>query len=293
VDWLLLTLVCAFSLASADALTKRRLSDCGAVELLVVRFGLSGLLLLPGLLLAPLPPVPPRFWGWLALLVPLELVAMGLYVVAIRDNPLSQTLPYLAFTPAFAALTGWALLGERVSGGGLAGLLLVVLGAWLLNRERPCDSGPPGGWLAPFARMLRGPGARLMLAVAAIYSVTAALGKAAMTLATPESFGAFYFATIGLVTLALVLLRGGGELAVLRRRPGPALAVAALLALMVVTHFLAIARVEVAYMIAVKRTSLLFGLVYGAVLFGERRLGRSLLAGATMVVGVALITMAG
>ena len=45
---------------------------------------------------------------------------------------------------------------------------------------------------------------------------------------------------------------------------------------MVITHFLALARVEVAYMIAVKRTSLVFGVLYGALLFGERRLAKSL-----------------
>jgi uncharacterized membrane protein len=58
---------------------------------------------------------------------------------------------------------------------------------------------------------------------------------------------------------------------------------------MLLTHFTAIAQVEVAYMISVKRTSLLFGIVYGAVLFSERRLGVHLLAGTLMVIGVALI----
>ena len=63
------------------------------------------------------------------------------------------------------------------------------------------------------------------------------------------------------------------------------------MAVMVVTHFLAIARVEVAYMIAVKRTSLLFGILYGALLFRERRLGQNMFAGALMVAGVALILL--
>jgi hypothetical protein len=40
-------------------------------------------------------------------------------------------------------------------------------------------------------------------------------------------------------------------------------------------HLLAIERVEAAYMIAVKRTSLLFGILYGALLFGERRWPRT------------------
>jgi drug/metabolite transporter (DMT)-like permease len=42
-------------------------------------------------------------------------------------------------------------------------------------------------------------------------------------------------------------------------------------------------------MIAVKRTSLLFGILYGVLLFGEPGLATRLPAGALMLAGVALI----
>ena len=47
----------------------------------------------------------------------------------------------------------------------------------------------------------------------------------------------------------------------------------------------------VAYMIAVKRSSLLFGIVYGALVFGEARLRQHLFAGSLMVAGVALVVL--
>jgi len=67
--------------------------------------------------------------------------------------------------------------------------------------------------------------------------------------------------------------------------------VGVLMAVMVVSHFLALERVEVAYMITVKRASLLFGMLYGAWLFGEGRLVRNLSAGAVMVLGVLLVAL--
>lgn len=289
-DWFALALLCAFSLASADALTKRHLSDYSARELVVVRFGVSALLLAPLLFLRPLPALPPAFWGWMAALVPLELLAMWLYVLAIRDSPLAQTLPYLAFTPVMATLTGAVLLGETVSPAGLAGILLVVAGAYLLNLDGAGKAGRPA-WLQPLLCIVGERGSRLMLAVAAIYSLTSVMGKAALQYMAPETFGPFYWSLMGLVSVVLFAGRNPRALSVVWRRPFWHLMVGGLMAVMVLTHFMALARVEVAYMLSVKRTSLLFGILYGALLFRERQLRRHFLAGTLMCAGVAIILL--
>jgi drug/metabolite transporter (DMT)-like permease len=291
VDWLPLTLLSAFSLASVDAATKAWLQGFSARELTLVRLGGAALLLSP--LLADLPPLgtlPLPFWGWLAVLVPLELAAMLLYMRAIRDHPLSLTLPYLAFTPVFAIAVAWLLLGEGVSLRGASGILFVVAGAWLLNSER-ARRADWRSWADPFGAILREPGSRLMLAVAAIYSLTSTLGKGAMSYMAPEDFGAFYFAVLGIGVTLLFALPSPGSLLKIARRPLAVLTVGVLMAVMAYTHFLALQQVEVAYMIAVKRTSLLFGILYGALLFKEPGLMRRLPAGALMVAGVALILL--
>ncbi len=287
-DWLTLSLLCAFSLATADAATKRWLQGFGTREIALVRFVLPALLLAPLLWVQPLPPLPPVFWYWMALMLPVEIVAMLLYMRAIRDYPLALTLPYLAFTPVFVVLTGWLLLGERVSSQGLAGIVLVVAGAWTLNLQRPNLTH----WrtlVAPLGAILRNPGSRMMLGVSALYSLTSVGGKGAMQYMPPEQFGAFYFALLGAVTLLMFGLHRPVLVRALWRRPVPTLAIGLLMAAMVFTHFLAIQKVEVAYMIATKRTSLLFGMIYGALWFHERDLPARLLAGALMVIGVFLI----
>lgn len=290
-NWFELSLGSALSLATADALTKLLFSDYSVSELLVVRFGVPALLLAPWAMVNGPPPVAPAFWGWMALLVPLELAAMALYVTAIRDAPLHLTLPYLAFTPVFNVLTGFAVLGETVSPGGFAGIALVAIGAYALNLDQ---LGARGArlWLAPLKAIVRERGSRRMLLAAAIYSVTSVGGKAAMAYTTPWRFGPFYYVVIGAVLMTALALRRPVALRALGRRPFGQLAVGGMMAVMVVTHFLAIARVEAAYMVSVKRTSLLFGILYGAVLFRERGLGRHLAAGAVMVAGVAVIMLA-
>lgn len=287
--WFPLALVCALALALADTATKKLLPGRSAAELTLIRFVLPVVLLLPLLLVQDFTAPPLAFWGWVGAALPLELLAMSLYVMAIRDSPLSQTLPYMAFTPAFTLATGWLLLGESVSPRGLAGILLVVAGAWGLNLEQ---AGPhPRTWFAPFTAMLRQRGSRYMLLVAAIYSVTSVLGKGALHYLPGFAFGPLYFVLLGGFTLAYFALRDPAAVARAARGGAAAWLVAGLMAVMVVTHFLALAQVETAYMIAVKRTSVLFGIVLGAWVFREARLAQHLAAGSLMVAGVALIVL--
>ncbi|MBM9537904.1 EamA family transporter [Desulfobulbus alkaliphilus] len=289
--WLSLALLCAFSLAAADALTKKLLVGYSAVELVVVRFGVTAVLLLPLLLVNPPQAIPPlMFWVWVGSALPLEILAMILYMTAIRDSPLSLTLPYLAFTPVFVVLTALLLLGEQVSLQGFFGILLVVAGAYGLNVEH-ARIREPRSWLAPILAIGREKGSRLMLGVAFIYSMTSVLGKGALQYMPATTFGPLYFVVLGLFTLLVFSWHQQDALRVLWRPSWGHLVIGLLMAMMVVTHFLAIELVQVAYMISVKRTSILFGIVLGALLFAETRLLQHLLAAALMVAGVALIVL--
>lgn len=288
--WISLTLLSAFFLATADTLTKRYLSHYRPGELVLVRFGVAGMLLLPLLLWEPWPPLSPVFWGWIAVAMPLELLAMWLYMQAIRSSPLSLTLPYLAFTPAFNTLTAYLVLGETVTLSGFSGILLIVFGAWLLNLQATQNASGLN-ILAPFRAITRERGSRLMLMVAALYSLTSVTGKGALLHATPAFFGPFYFVALGATSLLLFASRDVSSWRALGRHPWAHLAIGACMGAMVVTHFYAIEHIEVAYMIAVKRTSLLFGLLYGAWLFKETGLLKNLVAGMLMVLGVFLIVM--
>lgn len=313
-DWFALSLLCALCLACADAATKAWLTGYSARELALVRFTLTGLLLTPLLVgMPPLGDLPPAFWGWVAVMVPLEITAMLLYMAAIRDHPLSLTLPYLAFTPVFVLLVAFVLLGEQPTPSGATGVLLVVCGAWLLN-VRHARRDDWRSWAEPLRAIFYEPGSRMMLAVAVIYAFTSTLSKGAMQYMAPGHFGAFYFALLGLATLVLFglpqparLMRALGLKRAERRagdgpsthnghrplrRIGAVLAVVGFNGLMIYTHFLALQRVEVAYMISVKRVGLLFGILFGALIFGEPGLRSRLPAGALMLAGVVLIALA-
>jgi len=285
--WLWLSLVCAFAMAASDACAKRWLADYTGWELVLVRFTFPALLLAPLWWMYPLPAISPALWKTLGALLPLEILAMWLYMLAIRDSPLALTLPYLAFTPVFTVPIGYWLLGETISAHGAAGIGLVVAGTYLLN----LDQRGSRGWLSPFRAMIRDRGAVLMLLVALIYALTSVLGKAALAFLSPWQFAPLFYVLLGASLALLYGIPQPARLRVLWRRPGAHFLTGILFVAMVITHFLALERVETAYMIAVKRTSILFGIVFGAAWFDEGNTLRHLLAAGLMVAGVALLAL--
>ncbi len=283
--WLFLSLLCAFALAASDAVAKKYLSHLDFKALTLTRLALAGMLMLPLTIQIETLFLPAAFWLWMAITVPAEILAMYLYMKAIRDYPLSLTVPYLAFTPMFAVLIAWLILHENISGYGFTGIAMIITGAWFLNLPET-EGLTLKTALKPFRYIFTNPGSRYMLIAAIIYSFTAVSTKAAMQYMPANQFGAFYYLSVGLVAL---LLFGRGGYRQIRLNLKPALVVALLMAIMVYLHFLALEKIEVAYMISAKRTSLLFGIIFGVLFFREKHLGMHLFAGCLMLAGVAII----
>jgi drug/metabolite transporter (DMT)-like permease len=286
--WFLLSLTAALGLATADALTKRFLSDLPPYRMGVVRILSTAPWMALALLFLPTA-VPDRtFWLAIAAALPLELLAFFLYMRALKLSPLSLSLPFLAFTPVFMILTGRFILGESIGPGGALGILLIVLGAYVLNLSKM-----KSGLLGPIRAVMREPGSWIMLLVSFIYSLTAPVGKVAILHSNPWFFAAVYNLVLTAAILALWPAVGGGtDTRGMFNRYGPMLMVGFVTALENLCHMMAIAQVEAAYMIAIKRLSLLFGVLYGAWWFGEQNIRERLVGAAIMVAGVFLIKWA-
>lgn len=285
--WLPLTVLSAFFLATSDALTKKALA--GHNEYLVT--WLRILPALPFFLLAlpflAVPPLRGDFYLCVFSSLPLEALTVILYSKALKLSPLNLTLPLLSLTPLLLLVVPFLLLGERISRCGAAGILLIAAGGYLLNAKRG-----QGGVLAPLRALLDEKGSLYMICIAAIYSITSTLGKRAIAASSPLFFAACYIPLLVLVISPIALYKGKGELrAMMRNGTVRASALPALCyVLQAVTHVYAINLTNVAYMIAVKRTSLLFGVLYGRFLFQEKG---GIWPTLVMLAGVFLIVIGG
>ncbi len=282
--WLLLAVVSAASIATIDAITKRFLSHLTVFEMAVARllFGLPFFSVL--LFFIPKPSPDRTFYLTLSAALPAEITAFFLYMRAIQVSPLSLTVPFLAFTPVFLILTGKLILGEDLGVWGVLGIISVVLGSYALNLREVKN-----GFWGPFYAIKKEKGSWLMLIVAILYAFTSAMGKKAIQHSSALFFGFFYFIILGLLVPGGLLVTKKARMQSLKNVFYPGLCIGILMVIMVASHMVAISHVEAAYMIAAKRTSILFSVLYGGLLFKEENIKERFWGAALMLVGVMVI----
>jgi len=286
-DWFVLSLICAYLMSTSEVLSKllMRENDEWTIG--------SGILLMSLPFLVPLAirmdsfPISQDLIVLIAIQIPFEILAYYIYLSAIRIAPLSLSVPYLSFTPVFAILTAALLLQEKISSQGFIGIFMVTVGAYVLNIERFAHHP-----LAPLKAIFKSSGSRRMLLVALIWSLTATLGKKGVQLSDPTFFGIFYMLTLSISMAAIAgwRIKRHTTTVNLKGRNLIWLILGGLVtAFGTITHFHAIKLAPVSYMIAVKRTGLIFSVLYGGLIFKEEHIRQRLLGTCIMLSGVVIL----
>jgi uncharacterized membrane protein len=135
-----------------------------------------------------------------------------------------------------------------------------------------------------------------MIIVAFIYSITSNLGKMSIQHSSPVFFGCVYPLILGAAMFPLMKFKVRAQsnvplLSAIVSRPKIFTLIGASIALMMLNHCMAISLTDVSYMISVKRTSLLFGVMYGALVFKEVNIKERFLGSIVMIIGVIFITL--
>lgn len=286
--WFFPALASAAAIATVDAVTKRFLSHLTTFEMAAIRLG-SGLpFFLVLLFFIPIPTLDVSFFSTVLILLPVEITAYFLYMRAIRVSPLSLTVPFLAFTPVFLILTGRLILDEQIGLYGILGVSAVAAGGYILNLKET-----KYGWLGPVYAIGREEGSWLMLIVSLLYSFTAVMGKRAIEYSSAAFFGCFYFVLLGTIVPGGLLISRKVAWSKCSNYLFPGILIGVFMSIMVLCHMTAISLVEAAYMIAIKRTSILFSVIYAAVLFREQNIGQRFWGALLMLAGVIIIAVFG
>ncbi len=284
--WIIYALLTAFMLATSDALTKRALASRDEYFVAWARLAFAFPVLLISLLFTEIPVLDKTFWTATLTALPLEIIAIVLYTKALKTSPLSLTVPFLALTPLFLIFFSYMILGEKVSAGGSIGIILIVIGSYLLNFQKTRYAVTE-----PLRAIFKEPGSRLMIIVAIIYSLTSSLGKMAIEHSSPIFFGSLYFMLMTVLFTPIAISKNKWRVSITKKDLISLLPVGITYSLMIIFHMLAMSMAKVSYMISVKRTSLLFSVIYGYFLFKEERIAERLIGCIIMLAGVAFIVL--
>lgn len=147
------------------------------------------------------------------------------------------------------------------------------------------------GIFEPLLAITKEKGSRYMLIVSFLYAITSTLGKKAIILSSPAYFGLSYFTTLTIIFFLLSkFLNYEGR----NNKNNTHLLFSGLIyGFMIISHLYAISLTKVAYMISIKRLSLLFSILWGYVFFRETNLKNHLIGGFLMFIGFVIITIWG
>jgi uncharacterized membrane protein len=226
-------------------------------------------------------------WGWLVADTLLISIATFLYARALQLSDLSLVVPMLSFTPLFMLLTSRWMLGETPTPMGMVGVVLIAVGSYLLNiRHRHI------GFWEPWCRLVTERGTRYALMTSLIYSVGANIDKIAVSQTSAVTW-ITYLITASTLSMGIYLStrRDFSFLPLLRLRK-PLLVLGGLYAIFYILQLKVIMMTLASYLVAVKRTSVMFSSVFGILILKESSLTDRLPGIGLMMIGVFLISFA-
>jgi uncharacterized membrane protein len=233
----------------------------------------------------------------------LEGSAIILNYRALQVSPLSLCVPFMALTPLFLLPIGRLFLHETISVGMVVGVLLVVVGSLVINRQRFTR-----GWLEPARAIFHERGSRYMFFVALLLACTATLdkwfvssgGDAELAVRASRSFtlavGKSGTLLIFFLGLAAVRRRAAADPTqaashfesrrIWREAPAWVIAAGILEAFVLSLQLLAIQFSPLALVISIKRSGIVLGCAMGWLFFKERGITDRVIGACAMLTGV-------
>lgn len=284
--WLILGILTAFFEAVKDVFSKQNLkkSDEYVVAWSLAFF--SAIFLTPWVIYTGIPALNTQFWIALLIGGSINAVTAVLYIKAIKVSDLSLTVPLVALTPLFMLLTSPLIVGEYPNFFDCIGILLIVTGSYLLNIKEKSQ-----GYLAPFKALLKEPGPKFMLIVAFLWSITSNFDKIGVQNSSPIFWLFSLFSTMSVLLLPVLLQKTPNPSRKILKQLPMLAAMGFFNAVGVLCQMQALTLTLVVQVIAIKRTSVLMGVLFGHFIFKEKDIQQRLLGAAIMVFGVFFISL--
>jgi drug/metabolite transporter (DMT)-like permease len=279
--WLILASFTAVLTSAKDVSNKLCLKQTNEYIVAWTNSCLSLLLLLPSLWFTGIPALGDRFGYAVVISGSLNVLAIILYVKAIKISELSLTIPLITFTPLFLLVTSPVILGEYPSIADTVGIILIVIGAYSLNLKDKSK-----GYFAPLAALIKHQGYKYMLGVALIWSISSNFDKIGVQNSSPTFWIISFYAFVSLVLLPITIYKSQSATTQFQQFIPSILLVSIFNVAAITCQMTALDFTTVAQVIAIKRTSVLFTVIVAHFWFKEPRITERLFGAFWMIAGV-------
>ena len=293
--WLVYSLLVAFFSSTIAIISKKAMKGMDSLTTSIIFKAVTVVALLPfvALNLRNIP-TSSNFLTVLFMASMLNGTSTLLYFHAVKHGEVSLAVPLLTLTPAFMLLTSPLILQEFPPVEGVAGIILIVVGAYVLSVS---STFPNNGMslFTPFINLIKDRSAASMLAVAFIWSITANLDKVGAKLSTTIQW-IFLVNLLSLIILLSAMLAWNKKhISILSPNSSSFLMLiilaGAIHAIMNVIQIEAIMMTYASYVIAIKRMSALFTVIFARAVLKEGAFPLRALASFLMVCGAAILAL--
>lgn len=284
--WLILGIFTAFFEAVKDVFSKQNLKKSDEYVVAWSLSFFSVIFLIPWVIYTGIPALNSQFAIALLIGGSINAVTTILYIKAIKVSDLSLTVPLVALTPLFMLLTSPLIVGEYPKLFDCVGILLIVAGSYLLNIKEKSQ-----GYLAPFKALLKEPGPKFMLIVAFLWSITSNFDKIGVQNSSPIFWLFSLFGTMSVLLLPVLLHKTPNPSRKILKQLPMLAAMGFFNAVGVLCQMQALTLTLVVQVIALKRTSVLMGVLFGHFIFKEKDIQQRLLGAGIMILGVFFISL--
>lgn len=288
--WFILSLIFALATSLVIVIAKKITTETDEYLFLFV----GGLFTIPALYLITvyfyqIPEFDSIFLSNTLAAILLNSIAAVLAYRAIRIEDISLVGPISAFNPVFTTVIALFVLGEQIGTRGIAGILLVSTGAYLLQLGKL-----KRGFIDPIQKLVKNKGVQLSLIAYFIWAITPVLQKTAILHTTPlvPPFASLT-GTLGTVVVFGFLTKKYSKRPLYYTRKFLYLFLVAgiIIGIAQAAGFVAFSLAQLGFVTAVFKLSIVFSVLLGWLFFKERNIKDRLLGSLVMLAGVILLAI--
>ncbi|MFA5133290.1 MAG: DMT family transporter [Patescibacteria group bacterium] len=283
--WLIFSFLSALTQATHQAISKRFAKDLSPYLLGSGVFFAASPILLYYALSGHWPNLNNDFYFSTTITAVLNAIATILFLKAVTNVDLSLATPILALTPVFSLFSSYIILGESPRFLGAAGVLIVTLGLIILSHRH----NQKNDFAIEAETKKEKWGLAFLILVSLIYSVSSNYDKV-VAQNSPFPFGSAYVSSlIGLIIFCVGFIKGDCRILQNKKKFFKSFLLGALFIIASLVWFKALLGGLVVYSLAIKRTSVLIGVIYGYIWFKEKKIGQRFAGALVILIGLIFI----